>query len=478
MKTYSNKIKPQENNTNISLPCYIFKNIPDDILLHIATFLNNRDKKNFKQLNKFISNNYHTYLDISDSVAISCYRNNIKLIEHYFPSKKTQQLIFSHLIKNSQMTIFNKLPLHNLFYETYQTIIIKCCIYNSFDIIKLMFDYIKSIEFDIIYVKNVFDNRFYKLFNLLYELPNVYNAPLNSIFVEACALGQVIIVKKMLANPNINPTHNNNQALNYAVQNKQYQIVEILINDNRIDQNMTQNSPLRYAVKTNNLQMVKLLFTDYRLDINDLNLLNVNYIIDKPIIYNYIINSDKVIYNFINSCIYSNLIYNNNDKIKELIKHPQFRKNTIFPSYHYDHILLSKVNVNDIEILDILIDINNTRFIYAILERLVQNQKYHTNNTAFKLLISFIMTKVNNKDYILTSMLDILSNNAINVEKIKEILEIIINTSSYFDTAYSLGYYYNCKKYIKTTNDDISEIFKDFYKGKYNRLAKMFLNYY
>lgn len=453
----------------------IFKYLPDDILLHIATFLKN--KIIFKQLNKFVSNNYHMYLDTKDIISISCYRSNITLIQKYFNNQETQKLIFANIIKNNSMSIFNKLPIDNLFPETYKTIIEKSCVHNSYDIIKKIFDYIKSINFDIIYVKNVFANRYFKLFELLYKLPIVYNAPFHSILIEACALGHTDIVKAMIMNPNINPMYNENMILITTVNNRQYDIVEILLKSGRIDQNLVQYGPFRAALNNNNLAMIKILFTDPNLDINHLNLANMHTLIDNQTIFNYVINSHKINYNFINTCIYAYLINNNTDKIIEIIKHPKFKKNTLYPNYEWDHIIFSKINIDNIRLLDILIDINNMHFINNLLKYIIlhfYNNKHLYYN--FILILKFILEKVNNNDYILTMILDIFSTN--NIEDISKMYTIMKDPSTFFDIVYSLGYYNICKDYIQLPTTNMSELFKKFNQGCYNKISRMFLTYY
>ena len=470
-RIYSNKIN--QNNTSSTISTFHFNNMPYDILLHIATFLNKRDKINFKQLNKFISNYYYTYIDTNDSVAISCYRSNMRLIELYFKTNETQKLIFAHIIKNSQMEIFNKFPLNNLYPDTYKIIIIKSCIYNRHDIIKKIFDYIQNINFDIIYVKNVFANQYYKLFELLYELPIVYRTPLNSILSDACAIGHISIINKMLANPNINPEDNNNQALSKAISNKQYRVVEILVASERTDQNLLNCGAFRKAVECNNLEMIKILFTDNRLNINNINLMNIQEIMFRPIIFEYILNSDKINHNFINSCIYRYLIWEDNDKVIDLIKHPKFRKNTLFPS-EYAHIILARININNIKLLDIFLDVNNLHFVYAVLQNIVEQYNLHRDH--FILLLTLIIEKVN-KDYVLTALLEILNERG-RSSYINDIYNIIHNSKSFFDTAYQMFYYDLCKTYLTLPNTDIPKLFNSFYQGKYNKLTKLFLNYY
>jgi len=477
-RIYNNKIKSTNTNHINNINSFSFYNIPDDILLHIATFLNKKDRINFKQINKFVASNYHVFLDISDSIAISCYRNNMKLINYYFEMKEPQKLIFLHIIKNYQMTIFNKLQINNLYQKTYEEIIIQCCKYNYYEIIKRVLDYIQSSEIHIIHVKNVFANQHYQLFQLLYTLPFVYKAPLNSIFAEACALGQIAIVKTMLINPNIDPSHQNNKALNNAVEYKQYNIVKLLIDSNRVNQNIIHNCALRIAIANNNIMMVKLLFTDPRLDISDFNLLNIQNIMKNQEIFEYILNSNNINHIFINKCIYSYLISNNIEKIKDLVNHPKFRKNTLFPHYEYNYILISRVNINDLEILDLLIDITNNNFVYEVLKKLIILYSNDIHNIIFKLLLIFVLNKVNNDDYVMTAIIDIMSPNPNNVTNINSIYNIVSTYKSFFDTVYDLGYFHICKQYIALSSTNITLLFKNFYHGKYNNLAKMFLNYY
>jgi len=470
MKIYSNKIIFQNTKPSIDL-----SKLPDDIFLIIASFLNKKDKRNYKNINKFISNYYHKYLDISDTIIIACQRNNIEIIKQYFTVKEIQKLIFSNVIKNNYINIFNNLPLNNLYHETYETIITKSCVHNHYKIIEIVFNYIQSIPFDIIYVKNVFGNCNYKLFKLLYKLPYVYNFPLNSTFAEACALGLVDIINLMIVNPNINPMHNNNNALNNACKNYKYKVVKILIDSNRIDQHYGYYVALRNAIEMNNIEMFKILFDDNNLNINNLNLANIQSIINKPDILNYILNSNKIIYNFINTCIYAYVIQNNIDKIKSFVKHPKFKLNTLFPNDSYGHIISSRIHIDNLELIDILLEnSNNIDTIYMILRQIILCNR---NKSFIKLMIHFVMNKINNNDYILSVVLDILSNNNEHIKQ-EEIYNIIMSYTSFFDTAYELEYYNICKQYIQFPTTNIVEIIDKFNHGKYKELTKMFLNYF
>ena len=96
MKIYSNKVASL-NATDTKLAIDLSK-LPDDILLIIATFLIKKDKRNFKNINKFVSTYYHSYLDISDSIVIACHRNNIQIIKQYFEVKETQKRTIVRMI--------------------------------------------------------------------------------------------------------------------------------------------------------------------------------------------------------------------------------------------------------------------------------------------------------------------------------------------------------------------------------------------
>jgi hypothetical protein len=87
------------------------------------------------------------------------------------------------------------------------------------------------------------------------------------------------------------------------------------------------------------------------------------------------------------------------------------------------------------------------------------------------------MNKINNNDYILSVVLDILSNNNEHIKQ-EEIYNIIMSYTSFFDTAYELEYYNICKQYIQFPTTNIVEIIDKFNHGKYKELTKMFLNYF
>lgn len=474
------KIYNTQNNQNNQF----YFPLPDDIILHIFTFVNNRDKNKLTILNHFYSKNYHVYLNINQIIYISCNRFNMKIIEHYFHIKKAQLLIFENIINMNKIEIFNILPIDNLYSNTYETIIIKSCVNNYYKYIKKIYNYIQDINFDIVYVKNAFSNKFYDMFKLLYTLPIIYSKGLYSIFIEACGLGIIDIVTMMLDNPNMNPSFDGS-ALCEAIGQKQYKIVELLIANERVNQNMFNCCAFRRAVKNNNLEMIKILFTDDRININNLNISNIHDIMDNPEISKFILASNRINYNFINICIYSYLIKHDINMVKLFIQHPRFNKNTLFPNYEYNHILLNNfTNLNDIEILDILIDNTSREFIHSYLnnyyvrylKNINSNSSYYNYYLdAFKIIINLIVNKINDKDYVLTCILDILNSNTLILESV---YNDINNYIPFFDYIYNLEYYGLCRLYLQFSDNNIHNIIHNFNKGKYSKITKLLINYY
>jgi hypothetical protein len=173
--------------------------------------------------------------------------------------------------------------------------------------------------------------------------------------------------------------------------------------------------------------------------------------------------------------------------VRKFVSHPKFDKNTLFPHYEYNHILLNNfISINDIEMLDILIDNTNREFVYAYLAnyytRLFANSNpsicYQNRINNFKIILSFLINKINDNNYILSCIIDICSSNE---KLISYIYDDIINPIPFFDYVYNMNYYDTinfCKKIIQLPSTNITNIFNEFYKGKYVKLTKLFLNYF
>jgi hypothetical protein len=330
--------------------------------------------------------------------------------------------------------------------------------------IKKIINYIYNINFDIIHVKNAFDNKYYELFELLYTTHNVKREPNNYIFNQACALGLENIVKMMLENSNTNPGNHNNSALILAIRHFHYNIVKLLIKDPRVNQNLINCLPFRTAIDNNDLHMIKILLSDYRINLNNLNISNIINIMNRPAIAEYILESNNINHNFINTCIQTYLIQDDLIMVKYFINHPKFRKNNLDD---ISNLFVNYINIYNFEMLDIMIDINNKYFISHLIKKIYKNY-------SFKVLLNFISNKVNDPDFIIACILDM------NIDKnlLQEIYYNIISPTSFFDYNYNLGNYALCKTYLSLPNCDVKTIFSNFYKGKYVKMTKTLLNYY
>ena len=68
-----------------------------------------------------------------------------------------------------------------------------------------------------------------------------------------------------------------NEAYLYAVNHNHYDILELLLSDNRLNPNYSFNQAFRNSVYNNNFNMSKLLLLNDRVDINDMNIINIVY---------------------------------------------------------------------------------------------------------------------------------------------------------------------------------------------------------
>lgn len=65
--------------------------------------------------------------------------------------------------------------------------------------------------------------------------------------VTACRTGRKSEVERLLCDPNVDPTINNNKPLRVAVMNGHVDIIQLLVNDKRVDPSTCNNIALRIA---------------------------------------------------------------------------------------------------------------------------------------------------------------------------------------------------------------------------------------
>jgi len=85
-------------------------------------------------------------------------------------------------------------------------------------------------------------------------------------FFDAILNSNVKRVKLLLSDPNIDPSENDNEAIQKASRNGQFEIVKLLLSDSRVDPSANDNYPLKWAALLGDFEIVKLLLSDPRVD--------------------------------------------------------------------------------------------------------------------------------------------------------------------------------------------------------------------
>lgn len=85
-------------------------------------------------------------------------------------------------------------------------------------------------------------------------------------FIKACMDGEVELVKKFLAKPNLDPTYDQTVAFTSAVYMSRYDVVKLLLNDSRIDPRVRNNRALQMACNEidKDHKMIEILMADSR----------------------------------------------------------------------------------------------------------------------------------------------------------------------------------------------------------------------
>ena len=87
-------------------------------------------------------------------------------------------------------------------------------------------------------------------------------------FIEACQIGDFDKVKSLLVNEKVNPTYNNNYAIRLASENGHYNVLKLLLGDNRVINFFKiaddSNWAIRWASQNGHYNIVKLLLEDKR----------------------------------------------------------------------------------------------------------------------------------------------------------------------------------------------------------------------
>jgi hypothetical protein len=81
--------------------------------------------------------------------------------------------------------------------------------------------------------------------------------------------GNVEEVERLLQDPNVDPSENNNSAIQYASDNGHLAVVERLLQDHRVDPSSLNNDAIQCAASSGHLAIVERLLQDDRVDPSD-----------------------------------------------------------------------------------------------------------------------------------------------------------------------------------------------------------------
>jgi hypothetical protein len=420
--------------------------LPHDIIFYIGTFLPKNSKINLMVVDKYTFENAHTFLDNDIIINNACKKNDIVKIHQYL-----QNIAFNPNI-----------------------LIRSICRNNSIDILSNIINNIQHINFDKIYVKNAFANKQYELFTYLGALPMQKNKQFASIFIEACTHGLYNIVKFMLNTMRINNKYN--EAYLYAVNHNHYDILELLLSDNRLNPNYSFNQAFRNSVYNNNFNMSKLLLLNDRVDINDMNIINIVYFMNNPMLFNFILSLNKINEIFIKTAIHTCCINKQHiNLIPLLINHPKCNINILFNNPNDQFILYKSINEPDILLL--LLTLSNIDFVNFYIEYVYNYIK------DIKLLFVNNMNNINNDIlvYALTKLSvknqNILISDIVNIAC--KTYNITINRYNVIMTyLYNDGKYKTCYYYIINNLVDIKYIMDEYRIGNFKLLSPLLSNYY
>lgn len=87
-------------------------------------------------------------------------------------------------------------------------------------------------------------------------------------FLKAAYYGHVDKIKKLLSDPDFDPSYWSNEPLRYASEFGKIEIVKLLLQDSRVNPNDSHNYAIRYASRNGHLEIVKLLLQDSRVDLS------------------------------------------------------------------------------------------------------------------------------------------------------------------------------------------------------------------
>ena len=117
-------------------------------------------------------------------------------------------------------------------------------------------------EKDEVFDKGEFIKRYEPDIEKIYELTGLKN----QLLLDAIKRDDLEVVRKLLEDPRVDPTVNDNWAIQVASDNGHLEVVRLLLADPRVDPSADDNWAIRQASENDHLEVVRLLLADPRVD--------------------------------------------------------------------------------------------------------------------------------------------------------------------------------------------------------------------
>lgn len=84
-----------------------------------------------------------------------------------------------------------------------------------------------------------------------------------AVFLNACIYGHTEVVRLLLADPTINPGHQDSLSLQYACERGHIEIVKLLLQSGKVNKAANNDGPFRVALVNKHINIVKILTNAY-----------------------------------------------------------------------------------------------------------------------------------------------------------------------------------------------------------------------
>ena len=101
------------------------------------------------------------------------------------------------------------------------------------------------------------------------------------IFDNACDTGDLLLVKKLIRDPKVDPTLTDSYGLRWAARNGHIDIVTLLLEDGRADPDAWESYALCWAVHYGHSKIVKMLLKCDQVDKNELKGTDYEYLLKR-----------------------------------------------------------------------------------------------------------------------------------------------------------------------------------------------------